>query len=368
MKPIKLIINTSSETYPIIIGSNLIRNLSKIFQDNSLNSKKYFLLIDKNVPKKLVSLISKSLKKRETIKYLFNSSEKNKNQKNINKILEILLKQNFSRQDCLISVGGGITGDVGGFASSLFKRGLKFIIIPTTLLSQVDSSIGGKTGVNTKQGKNLIGSFYQPKLVISDIDFLKSLPKREIICGYAEILKHSLIMNKKFYNFLNRNISNILGLKSPYIEKAIYQSCKIKKYIVEKDEKENGKRKVLNFGHTFAHAYEGTLNYSKKLNHGEAVILGMISALKFSLKNKYIKKNNYVSVINHFNQLKISLKISDYFSLKNLKTIISFMNKDKKNYSNKINLILLKKIGVTLNDNYYSSKKIEKFLKNELTY
>ena len=184
MKPIKLIINTSSETYPIIIGSNLIKDLSKILRNNSFNSKKYFLLIDKKVPKKLVNIITKSLDKKDTIRYFFISSEKNKNQRNINKILEILLKKNFSRQDCLISIGGGITGDVGGFASSLFKRGLKFVNIPTTLLSQVDSSIGGKTGVNTKQGKNLIGSFYQPKLVISDINFLKSLPKREIICGH----------------------------------------------------------------------------------------------------------------------------------------------------------------------------------------
>ena len=123
----------------------------------------------------------------------------------VNKILQILLKKNFSRQDCVISIGGGITGDVTGFAASLYKRGLNFINIPTTLLSQVDSSIGGKTGVNTKEGKNLIGSFYQPKIVISDIEFLKSLPKREIICGYGEILKHSLILNKNLFKYLNSN-------------------------------------------------------------------------------------------------------------------------------------------------------------------
>ena len=367
MKPIKLIINTSSETYPIIIGSNLIKDLSKILRNNSFNSKKYFLLIDKKVPKKLVNIITKSLDKKDTIRYFFISSEKNKNQRNINKILEVLLKKNFSRQDCLISIGGGITGDVGGFASSLFKRGLKFINIPTTLLSQVDSSIGGKTGVNTKQGKNLIGSFYQPKLVISDINFLKSLPKREIICGYAEILKHSLIMNKKFFKYLNNNFLNIFDLKSPYIEKAIYQSCKIKKEIVEKDEKEHGKRKILNFGHTFAHAYEAALNYSKKLNHGEAVILGIISALKFSLKNKYIKNHDYNSIINHIYQLGTSLKINNYFSLKDLNKIVFFMNKDKKNNSNKVNLILLKNIGTTIVNNHYSSKRIQLFLKNELS-
>ena len=128
--------------------------------------------------------------------------------------MDILLTKNFSREDCVISIGGGITGDISGFAASLFKRGLKFINIPTTLLSQVDSSIGGKTGVNTKFGKNLIGSFYQPNLVISDVQFLKTLPKRELICGYGEILKHSLIANKSFYSFLNNNSNKIFKLSS----------------------------------------------------------------------------------------------------------------------------------------------------------
>ena len=132
-------------------------------------------------------------------------------------------------------MGGGITGDVSGFAASIFKRGIKFINIPTTLLAQVDSSIGGKTGINSKEGKNLVGSFYQPNLVLSDSNFLKTLPKREIVCGYAEILKHSIISNKKFFLFLNKNALKILKLKSPFIERSIYQSCLIKKNIVQKD-------------------------------------------------------------------------------------------------------------------------------------
>ena len=151
--------------------------------------------------KKKIDKIKNKLKGKENYFYFISASEKNKNQNNVNKILEILLRRNFSRQDCLITIGGGITGDLGGYAASLFKRGLQFINLPTTLLSQVDSSIGGKTGINTKYGKNLIGTFYQPKLVVSDIDFLKTLPKREIICGYGEILKHSLISNKNFLNF-----------------------------------------------------------------------------------------------------------------------------------------------------------------------
>jgi len=366
VKPIKLNIKTKNESYPILIGTNIISKISNFFSDNSINFNQCLLVIDKKVPKKFISKINNSFKRKNIHKYYFNANEVNKNQKSVNKILNFLLKKNFSREDCLISVGGGITGDITGFAASLFKRGLQFINVPTTLLSQVDSSIGGKTGVNTRYGKNLIGSFYQPKLVISDIDFLKTLSTRELVCGYGEILKHSLISDRKFFNFLNKNVLNVLELKSPFIEKAIFQSCKIKKTIVEKDEKEKNIRKILNFGHTFAHAYEASLGYSKKLNHGEAVILGIITALKFSLKNNLIEKKQFNLIINHCNDIKLPTNIKKYFSIKDLNKILSFMMKDKKNNSKKIKLILLKNIGYTISNTQYNKNIIKLFLKKEL--
>jgi len=277
--------------------------------------------------------------------------------------LSILLNKNFNRNDCVISIGGGITGDISGFAASIFKRGLKFINIPTTLLSQVDSSIGGKTGINNKHGKNLIGTFYQPSLVISDIIFLKSLPKREIICGYGEILKHAIISDKKFFSFLDKNGSQIFNLKSPLIEKAIFKSCSIKKKVVEADEKEMGIRKVLNFGHTFAHAYEATLKYSKKLNHGEAVILGIKTAAKFSLSINILNIKEFNLIENHLNKLDLPKSINKFFSKRDLNKILSFMKKDKKNNSNKINLVLLKKIGSPIYKLQFDEKKINLFLK-----
>jgi|TARA_B100000787_G_scaffold147126_1_gene117976 3-dehydroquinate synthase len=367
MKPIKLKIKTQTQQYPIIIGSNLVSYISKIAKDNSVNFKQCLLIIDKNISKKIILKINKSLNKKIIFTYFFKASEINKNQDSVNKILDILLTKNFSREDCVISIGGGITGDISGFAASLFKRGLKFINIPTTLLSQVDSSIGGKTGVNTKYGKNLIGSFYQPNLVISDVQFLKTLPKREIICGYGEILKHSLVASRNFYNFLNKNSNKIFNLSSPFIEKAIYKSCKIKKNVVEKDEKEKGLRKILNFGHTFAHAYEASLGYSKKLNHGEAVILGMKTALKFSLQNNIIKKNEYNSIINHISNSNLPSSINKFFKTKDLNKILTFMLKDKKNNSDKISLVLLRKIGSPLINMEYKKESLAIFLKNELS-
>ncbi len=367
MKPKKLIIKTKTEKYPIIIGPQLIDKFAFIVKKNSISLNKCLLIVDKNVPKRQILNLKKSLKSKEIYSYFLTASEKNKNQKTVDNILTILLKKNFHRKDSLISIGGGIVGDISGFAASLFKRGIQFINIPTTLLSQVDSSIGGKTGVNTIFGKNLIGTFYQPKIVISDTKFLKTLPKREIICGYGEILKHSLIANKKFYKFLITNIKNILELKSPYIEKAIFESCIIKKNIVQLDEKEKNLRKILNFGHTFAHAYEATLSYSKKLNHGEAVLLGIGSALKFSYENKFLNKNEYFDILRHIEETNLPYNLKKYFSLKHLNKIISFMLKDKKNSTKNINLILLKKIGYPITNKIYSKKNIASFLKKNLT-
>ena len=180
MRPIKLKINTKTQKYSIIIGSNLGTSVSKILKENSINFKQCLLIIDRNISQQFISKIKKSLNRKKIYIHLFKANEINKNFSSINKILDTLLSKNFSREDCVISIGGGITGDVSGFAASLFKRGLKFVNIPTTLLSQVDSSIGGKTGVNTKYGKNLIGSFYQPDLVISDVQFLKNVTKKRI--------------------------------------------------------------------------------------------------------------------------------------------------------------------------------------------
>jgi len=367
MSLIKLYVKTGDQKYPIFIGNNILNKLKTILKENLINFNQCLVIVDKNVPKKLIVKALNSLPKNKVFLHYFNSSEKNKNQKSINNILSILLKKNFNRNDCVISIGGGITGDVSGFAASMFKRGLKFINIPTTLLSQVDSSIGGKTGINSKYGKNLIGAFYQPSLVISDIIFLRSLPKREIICGYGEILKHAIISDKKFFNFLDINGSQILKLKSPFIEKAIFRSCSIKKKIVEIDEKETGIRKVLNFGHTFAHAYEATLGYSKKLNHGEAVILGIKTAAKFSLSNNILNIKEFNLIENHLSKLSLPRNIDKFFSIKNLNRLLSFMKKDKKNNTNKINLVLLKKIGSPIFKLQFDEKKINFFLKRELT-
>ena len=366
MKTNKIRIKTSTKNYSILIGRNLIGKIDKILKANDLKFDKCLIITDRNIPHEFKRILYKKLKSNKLFKIDMTASEKNKNYRSIEKIHTILFENRFNRDDCVISFGGGIIGDIAGFASSTFKRGIKFINIPSTLLSQVDSSIGGKTGVNNKFGKNLIGSFYQPDLVVSDINILASLPEREIICGYAEILKSSLINNFTNFLYLDKNLKNILNLKSPFIEKSIVKSCNLKKKVVEKDEREKNYRKVLNLGHTFAHSYESTLGFSRKLNHGEAVILGIKNAIEFSFKKKILSKQKYNIILNHINKIGMIPKIKKLFKKKHIPKIVNYMKIDKKNNSNNINLILIKDFGKIIVDFQISPSNLKKYIYNSL--
>ena len=362
----KISIQTNNKNYSIIIGRDLIGKIDKILKANHLKFDKCLIVTDKNIPHKFKRLLYKKLKTNKLVKIKITALEKNKNYRTIEKIHKVLFENRFNREDCVISFGGGIIGDIVGFASSTFKRGMKFVNIPTTLLAQVDSSIGGKTGVNNKFGKNLIGSFYQPDLVVSDMNILASLPEREIICGYAEILKSSNIDNFNNFLYLDKNLKKILKLKSPFIERSIIKSCNLKKRVVEKDEKEKNYRKVLNLGHTFAHAYESTLGFSKKLNHGEAVILGIKNAVEFSSKRKILSKQKFNIILNHINRIGIKPKIEKLFKKRHVSKIMNYMRSDKKNNSNNINLILVKDFGKIIIDFQINPTNLKKYLSSSL--
>ncbi len=362
----KISIKTSTKNYPIVIGRDLIGKIDKILKANSLKFDKCLIVTDKNIPNKFKRLLYKKLNTNKLFKIEITASEKNKNYRTVEKIHTVLFENRFNREDCVISFGGGIIGDIVGFASSTFKRGMKFVNIPSTLLSQVDSSIGGKTGVNNKFGKNLIGSFYQPDLVISDMNILASLPEREIICGYAEILKSSIIDNFNNFLYLDQNLKKILKLKSPFIERSIIKSCNLKKKVVEKDENEKNYRKVLNLGHTFAHSYESTLGFSKKLNHGEAVILGIKNAVEFSFKRRILSKKKFNIILDHINRIKMKPQIEKLFKKKHVSKIMNYMRSDKKNNSNNINLILIKDFGKIIVDFQISPSNLKKYISSSL--
>ena len=300
----------------------------------------------------------KKLKQNPNNNIIFISgSEKIKNFKYYLKISEKLISLNIDRKSRLIAIGGGTIGDLTGFIASTIMRGINFILIPTTLLSQVDSSIGGKNGINSSYGKNLIGTFYQPDQVIIDPKILSSLPIKEIKCGYAEIVKHALIYDRKFFYWLDDNWNEIFKLNLKKLEEAIHRSILIKSFFVKNDFKEyliNKKsRAMLNFGHSFGHALETLYKY--KINHGEAISVGMIIESKLSNTLGFLSDNDLNQIINHFS--KCGLKIKD--NKINNKLIFENLSKDKKNSNNKINIILLKKIGNSFFKRGLSVKKIK---------
>ena len=342
-----------NQTYSILIGDNILKILPKKVSHLFPSVKKVALIFDKKVPVKFRKIIVHSLKKYQLTKFYFVANEKTKSMNYVNFFLNKLLSKNFNRSDLVIGVGGGITGDLIGFVASIFKRGINFISIPTTLLSQVDAAVGGKTGVNSPYGKNLIGAFAQPKLVLSDTTLLKSLKRKEMVCGYAEILKHALINDKSFFNWLKQNTKYIFKHDPKKLIYAIKKSCKIKLHYVNKDINEKNLRMILNFGHTFAHAIEVKNNYSKKITHGEAVLSGMILATKLSVAKKVCNAETLENIMNIYNANNLTYTFNKYKKNKEVFDLIPYLKNDKKNNDEKINFILLKKIGKTTLPNKY---------------
>ena len=370
MKNQEIKFKSKSHNYSIIIGKNSINLLPKKIKSLCPKSKNIAFIIDKNVPIKFKINLKKKLKNYNLLFLSFSANEKNKSFNSVNYYLKILLSKNFNRSDLIISIGGGITGDVAGFVASIFKRGINFINIPSTLLAQVDSAIGGKTGINSNLGKNLIGSFYQPKLVISDTSFLNSLSKKEMICGFAEILKHSIIKDKKFFNWLEKNSKLIFLKKNKELVYAIKKSCEIKIYFVTKDVNEKGLRMVLNFGHTFAHAIEVKNNYSKNVTHGEAVLSGMILETKLSVMKKICSPKTLSQIKNIYLKNNLDFSFRKYSNQNSINKLLPYLKNDKKNNDDKINFLLLKNIGKTAlpNKNKISPKNLKKIIRGFSQY
>ena len=370
MKNQEIKFKSKNHNYSILIGKNTLNVLPKKIKILCPKTKNIALIIDKNIPIKFRNDIKKKLRSYNLLILFFEANEKNKSINTVNYFLNKLLSKNFNRSDLISGVGGGITGDVIGFVASIFKRGINFINIPTTLLAQVDSAIGGKTGVNSNYGKNLIGSFFQPKLVVIDTTFINSLPRKEIICGYAEILKHSIIKDKDFFYWLKKNSKSIFKKSSKELTYAIKKSCEIKNYFVSRDENEKDMRMILNFGHTFAHAIEVKNNYSKKITHGEAVLSGMILATKLSVIKKICSPKTLTEIKNIYLQNNLDYTYKKYSNKNLLYKLIPYLKNDKKNNDEKINFILLKNIGKTAlpNKSKISLNKLKKLTKSISQY
>ena len=278
------------------------------------------------------------------------AGERSKEFETFGQLMNALLDQRPDRGTTLVALGGGVVGDLVGFAASVLLRGVDFIQLPTTLLAQVDSSVGGKTGINTRHGKNLVGAFYQPRLVLADTDVLDTLPRRELLAGYAEVVKYGLIDNPAFFDWCEQNAANLLDGDAAKRTYAIEQSCRAKARIVAADERETGQRALLNLGHTFGHALEAATGFSDRLFHGEGVAIGMTLAAQFSAKLGMIGEADAARVERHLVEAGLPTRLQDIagFSQEGLAdadALMALMAQDKKVKRGKLTFILLEAVG-----------------------
>lgn len=283
---------------------------------------------------------------------VFDAGEENKNMDTILKICSCCLEHEMDRKSMIIALGGGVVGDMAGFAASIFMRGISFVQIPTTLLSQTDSSVGGKTGIDFMSAKNILGVFHQPKLVYINPSVLKTLPNREFVSGMGEVIKHAIIRDSEFFEYLNENIDNIKEFRDEVLIDMIYKNCSIKALVVSQDEKEMGQRADLNFGHTFGHAVESYSDFS--LSHGESVGLGMVAASKVSFMRGLISETEFNAIIK-------MLEIYGFFvktEIQDIEKVIEIMQKDKKKANGKLKFILPCAIGKVIQTDDLTDEEI----------
>ena len=345
MKTIK--VKASTGSYNILIGENILDQLILYLEQfNKLNSVS--IISEERVSEyhldKLISILNEN--NIPTNVLVVKAGERSKSWSNIRKVTEWLIVQKVERSDFVIGLGGGVIGDLVGFAASIVRRGVNMIHVPTSLLAQVDSAIGGKTSINSKYGKNLIGTFYQPSLVLSDVSFLRTLKRRDFLSGYGEVIKYSLIRDKRFFSWLENQEFSSLRYDSEKLLHMVATSSKIKSTIVEKDEKEKGLRALLNFGHTFGHALEAITGYSNRLLHGEGVVMGSCLALRLSKRLGIISDAQISQIEHHFISLGFKTKISEIPGDEIDKDLLmDLMYQDKKVTFNQLNFVLLRKIG-----------------------
>ena len=344
--------------YEILIGDGAI-NLACL-KDKPFETKKILVLTDENVAKLHINKIKKVIRSKHYYEYIIKSGEEQKSLINFEKILEFMLTHQFDRESLIIALGGGVIGDLGGFVASCYQRGIGAFQIPTTLLAQVDSSVGGKTAVNHSLGKNMIGTFHQPLEVICDISLLETLPKREFLSGIAEIIKYGVIGDLNFFCWLEENIDLLLNRNHLALKYAIKRSCENKRDIVSEDEKEQGKRALLNFGHTFAHAIENLTSYNTWL-HGEAVSIGMCMAAELSNNLGMINQQSNTRLKNLLAKSGLPTRSDSTF---NVDEFITVMSLDKKNTNGQINLILLDALGKAVKKSNTPKNMISEVIKS----
>jgi 3-dehydroquinate synthase len=350
-------VELASRTYPIHIGSNLLTDANLILPH--LKRKHVAVVTNTTVAPLYLQRLTQTLESAgvTVIPIILPDGEAYKNAATLNTIYDALLQNRCERSTTLIALGGGVIGDLTGYAAATYLRGVPFIQIPTTLLSQVDSSVGGKTGINHPLGKNMIGAFYQPQLVLADIDTLQTLPAREFAAGMAEVIKYGLMRDAKFFDWLEQNMTALMTLSQHELSYAIYRSCQNKAELVALDEREQGDRALLNLGHTFGHAIENAMGYGVWL-HGEAVAAGTMLAADLSQRLGWLEPAAVARIAAIFNAAHLPIKAPDL----GVEKYLDLMGLDKKVENGKIRLVLQQGIGRAVMSSDYAADKLQQTL------
>ncbi len=360
----KIQVKVPAHEYCIKTESKLLDNIGQ--EIKTLAPTAIVLITDRNVAKLYAERVQKSLEILDcTIhKIVLPAGEKTKSIEKLNRLWDFMLSKGLDRNSVVVALGGGVIGDISGFAASSYMRGIKFVQVPTTLLAQVDSSVGGKTGINHPRGKNMLGAFHQPSMVLIDPEVLNTLSEEQYYAGLAEVIKYGMIWGTSFMLYLEKNIVPIKKRQITALEEMIIRSCKIKASVVAQDEKESGLRAILNYGHTIAHAFESISNYKGYL-HGEAISAGMIYACAIAVNRGLCTKRVYERQYALLNNFGMRLKFDEKMTSFNISKILKIMSKDKKALAGNIRFILPVKQGkVELFDDI-SREEIVAVLENE---
>ena len=331
-------VNLGSRSYPIFIGPGAM--LLEDALEQVIPARDVLIVTNTTVGPLYSAGLTAALAPRRCLEVSLPDGEVHKTLANVSRMLDVLIANRFARDSCVVALGGGVVGDMAGFAAACYQRGIPFVQVPTTLLAQVDSSVGGKTGVNHPGGKNLIGAFHQPSAVFADTNTLGTLPDRELRAGLAEVIKYGLIVDRGFFDWLEANAARLLGRDTEALTFAIRRSCEIKAEIVARDEREQGDRALLNLGHTFGHAIESATNYSTWL-HGEAVGAGMLLAADMSQRLGWVTGDEVQRVEHVLRMFGLRTDVSELTA----GTLAEKMKIDKKVAAGRIRLVLLKGIG-----------------------
>ena len=343
--------------YPIFIGAGAMEQAEEL--DRSIPARDVLLVTNTTVGPLYADKLAAALAPRRCIEVELPDGETHKTLANVTRMLDVLIANRFGRDACVVALGGGVVGDMAGFAAACYQRGIAFVQVPTTLLAQVDSSVGGKTGVNHPGGKNLIGAFHQPAAVFADTNSLNTLPDRELRAGLAEVIKYGLIVDRDFFDWLEAHATELLARSPAALAHAIRRSCEIKAEIVGRDEREQGERALLNLGHTFGHAIESATNYSTWL-HGEAVGAGMLLAADMSKRLGWVTAADVERVEGILRRFGLPVDVSALPAT----ALAEKMKIDKKVAAGRIRLVLLKAIGKSVVTGDYADAALHETLQS----